>query len=69
INNVSLALDILSSGNNAYQFGAAAEPVDLTGVSNPVPVSFSIGSNRGSTNVNAIGNKARPVSVNATPMP
>ncbi len=53
IDNVSLALDILSFGGNSYQFGAAAKPVNLTGVSNPVAVSLSIGNNEGSTSVNA----------------
>jgi YVTN family beta-propeller protein len=54
INSVSLALDILSLGRNSYQFGAAAQPVNLTAVPNPVPVSLSIGNNSGSTSVNAI---------------
>jgi YVTN family beta-propeller protein len=54
INSVSLALDILSLGHNSYQFGAAAQPVNLTAVPNPVPVSLSIGNNSGSTSVNAI---------------
>jgi YVTN family beta-propeller protein len=53
INSVSLALDILSLGHNSYQFGAAAQPVNLTAVPNPVPVSLSIGNNSGSTSVNA----------------
>jgi YVTN family beta-propeller protein len=69
ISNVSLALDILSFGNNAYQFGAAAAPVDLTAVPNPVPVSFGIGNNAGSTSVNAIGNHAGPLTVNAGRLP
>jgi hypothetical protein len=69
IDNVSLALDILSFGNNAYQFGAAAEPVNLTAVPNPIPVSFSIGNNIGSTSVSAVGNKARLTSVSAKPRP
>lgn len=53
IGTVSLAVDILSFGHNSYQFGAAAEPVDLTAVADPVPVLFSIGNNEGSTTVNA----------------
>ena len=53
ISNVSLALDILSLGHNSYQFGAAGTPVNLTAVPNPVPVSFSIGNNAGSTTVKA----------------
>jgi len=53
ISNVWLALDILSFGHNSYQFGAAGTPVDLSAVPNPVPVSFSIGNNVGSTTVNA----------------
>jgi hypothetical protein len=51
IGGASLALDILSLGNNSYQFGAGATPVNVT--ANPVPVSLSIGNNSGSTSVNA----------------
>lgn len=53
ISAVSLAVDILSLGNNSYQFGAAATPVDLTEVPNPVAVSLSIGNDTGSTTTNA----------------
>ena len=53
ISNVSLALDILSLGHNYYQLGAAGTPVNLTAVPNPIPVSFSIGNNVGSTTVKA----------------
>jgi hypothetical protein len=53
ISGVSLALDVLSLGRNSYQFGAAGTPVNLTAVPNPVPVSFSIGNNAGSTTVHA----------------
>ena len=51
INDVSLLVEILALGDNSYQFFAAANPVNLTGVTNPVPVSFSIGNNAGSTSV------------------
>jgi hypothetical protein len=53
LSGVSLTLDILSLGNNSHQFGAGGTPVNLTGVSNPVPVSPSIGNNSGSTSVHA----------------
>ena len=51
INDVSLLVEILALGDNSYRFFAAANPVNLTGVTNPVPVSFSIGNNAGSTSV------------------
>ncbi len=53
LDNVSLAIDILSLGHDSYQFGVAAEPVDLTAVANPVPVSYSIGNNEGVAAVTA----------------
>jgi hypothetical protein len=53
VSKVSLAVDILSLGKNAYQFGASGTPVDLTAAPNPFAVSLSIGNDAGSTTAHA----------------
>ena len=47
INGVSLQVHIVALGSSSYAFKAAAQPVDLTGLSNPVSVTITIGNNSG----------------------
>ena len=53
IGGVSLSIQIVPLGANSYQFKAEGSPVDLTALPNPVAVSLTIGSNAGTTSVNA----------------
>lgn len=52
-NGVALQLRILQTGTNSYQAQLDASGMDLTSLTNPVPVTLTIGSNTGTTQVTA----------------
>lgn len=54
INGVTTGVVITPLGGNRYGFAAAGSPVNLTGATNPVTVTITIGNNGGTTAVNAI---------------
>jgi uncharacterized repeat protein (TIGR03803 family) len=53
INGTTVAIQIVALGGDSYQFKATAEPVNFTGIENPVTVAITVGGNGGSTNVTA----------------
>jgi DNA-binding beta-propeller fold protein YncE len=53
INGVDLSVQIVALGNNIFALAAEGKGVNLTGLTNPVPVVLTIGNNRGSTAVTA----------------
>jgi hypothetical protein len=55
---VSLQVHIVALGGSSYVFKAAAQPVDLTGLSNPVSVTITIGNNSGTVKANATSSNA-----------
>jgi YVTN family beta-propeller protein len=54
IDGVSLEAQIKPTGTLRYAFGASAQGASLTGTTNPVPVSVSIGKDAGRVSVNAV---------------
>jgi beta-propeller repeat-containing protein len=52
-NGVSLQIQIVPLGGSSYAFKVVAQPVDLTGLSNPVTVTITIGNNSGTEGANA----------------
>jgi YVTN family beta-propeller protein len=54
INGVNVQAQIAPTGTLRYAFAAAAEHPNLTGTTNPVPVSLTIGSDTGTKSVNAL---------------
>jgi 6-phosphogluconolactonase len=57
INDVKLKAQIVPLGNNIVTFNAEGKGVDLTGLTNPVTVVLTIGTDSGSTAVTAHSNK------------
>ena len=53
INDVKLKAQIVPLGNNIFTFNAEGKGVDLTGLTNPVTVVLTIGTDSGSTAVRA----------------
>jgi hypothetical protein len=53
INEVKLKVQIVPLGNNIFTFNAEGKGVDLTGLTNPVTVVLTIGTDSGSTAVSA----------------
>ena len=53
INGVSLQVQIAPLGNNIFTFKAEGKGVDLTGLTNPVTVVLTIGTDSGTTAVRA----------------
>ena len=53
IGGVSLQVQIVPLGANAFQFLAQGAPVNLTGLSNPVTVKITIGNDAGTAAVTA----------------
>jgi hypothetical protein len=53
INGVGLQVQIVPLGNNMFTFKAESTGVDLTGLTNPVPVVLTIGIDSGSTTATA----------------
>jgi uncharacterized repeat protein (TIGR03803 family) len=53
VNGTTVAIQIVALGGDSYQFKATADPVNFTGIENPVTVAITIGGNGGSTNVTA----------------
>ena len=53
INGVSLQVQIVALGGSSYAFKAKARPADLTALSDPVPVTITIGNNSGTEQVDA----------------
>jgi hypothetical protein len=53
INGISLQIQIVPLGGSSYAFKVGAQPVDLTGLSNPVTVTITIGNNSGTVGANA----------------
>jgi hypothetical protein len=54
INGAAVGVTIALGSDGAYQLAATASPVDLRGISNPVPVSIIIGNDAGATAINAL---------------
>jgi hypothetical protein len=54
INGVSLQALVTPTGTLRYAFAAAAQRPNLTGTTNPVTVTLTIGGNSGTTSVKAI---------------
>jgi hypothetical protein len=53
VNGVTRKAAIKSTGTLRYNFQAGAQNASLTGTTNPVPVTLTIGSNSGATSVTA----------------
>jgi len=53
INGVSVQIRIVSLGGNSYSVQVDGSGVDLTGLTNPVTLTLTIGNNTGTTSVNA----------------
>lgn len=53
VNGVNLEVGIVPTGAKRYVFVATGKKADLTGTSNPVPVTISIGADTGTTSANA----------------
>jgi YVTN family beta-propeller protein len=54
VNGVSLQALVTPTGTLRYAFAASAQRASLTGTTNPVPVTLTIGGNSGTTSVKAI---------------
>jgi Beta-propeller repeat len=53
INGVALGVQIVPLGGSSYQFKATGQPVNLTGLTNPVTVTITIGNNTGTIGATA----------------